>query len=173
MAWTTAPSGALAWTGTSVIRRFVLRGKVAIDQAVEALTELYPSVEAGEFDHPKWEVEIRPYQKKRTPAQNRTIHMWIGQMASHTGATAEDMKDWLKFASGFWPQRQLTVGFETKDIPKSTTQLTAEEMMEVMTHVQAHCAEWGIPITDPIPGEMRELMELVDRERADAEAARH
>ena len=133
-------------------KKFICRGSVVAENALNAIMEMIQTVELNSQPH---EVIIQPHKKKRTLAQNNTLHMWFGEIASFSGHTPDDIKDDMK--DRFYPKHTVPVLDRLVTVPISTTELTCVQMMDVMTQIQAMCAEFGIPITDPVPEEMREL----------------
>ena len=100
--------------------------------------------------------------KKRKPArsQNGTLHMWFGEIANYAGHTADDIKQCLK--QRFGPTKQVEIflsknEIDWHEIPMSTADYSKEQMSEFMQNVQDWCAEFGIPITRPIPEHIRDL----------------
>lgn len=96
-----------------------------------------------------YRVIIEPYRKPRTPPQNRTLHMWINEIAEFVGDSPESIKRWLK--DDHYPKTTVMRFGKIRAEPKSTADLSAEEMTFVMEAVQALCAEYGIPLTQPDP----------------------
>jgi len=105
---------------------------------------------------------IEPYVEKRTLRQNNTLHMWFAEIAEETGHSPDEIKTILK--KKFYPKKTVAVVDELLTVPVSTTELTCAQMMDVMTQVQVFASEFGIPITDPIPEEMRELARRAEEE---------
>lgn len=145
----------------TVNKKFVLRGTVAADNAIQALFELVQNVNLTERPH---EVIIRPHRRMRTGAQNNTIHMWFGEIAEFSGHVADEVKSELK--RRFYPHHEVAMFDQVVWVPKSTKELTCAEMIDVMTQIQAWASEFGIPITDPMPEEMRELAHRAMLEQA-------
>lgn len=133
-------------------RTWILRSDGAtqnvIDAVLEAREDTMRSCTPGM--RPKlWRVILEPYQKPRSLEQNSTIHMWFGEIAEHVGDAPAAVKRWLK--EDFYPRETVLRLGKFRDEPKSTSDLTAQEMTQVMEQIQALCAEYEIPITQPDP----------------------
>lgn len=93
------------------------------------------------------DVVVRPFKSPRSLQQNR--YYWgvaIKIMCDATGHDPELMHEILK--NRFLLQRNFVVG-EFIEAPKSTTQLTTEEMTNYLKNIQQWAAELGIYIPDP------------------------
>ncbi|WP_322884146.1 hypothetical protein U8C35_06345 [Sinorhizobium medicae] len=96
---------------------------------------------------PLMSVEIKPYKKNRSQAQNRLYRMWLGIIAETTGEDDDDLHEQLKAR---------ILGFESKIIlgeavrmPKSTTKITVDEFSHYLNAVEHLATE--LNITLPMP----------------------
>jgi hypothetical protein len=124
-------------------RTWVLRNERVLENALDAV--ISASKESGRL----YRVILEPYKKPRTLQQNSTIHMWMNEIAEFVGDTPESVKRWLK--DDFWPKHTVMRLGRMRTEPKSTADLTREEMISVMDRIQALCANFEIPITQPDP----------------------
>jgi len=133
-------------------RTWILRSEGAMRNAVDAIYQARSITERSlrPGEKPKlFRVILEPYKKPRSLAQNDTIHMWFGEIAEHVGDSPAAVKDWLK--EDFYPRETVVRLGRVRNQPKSTADLTLQEMMQVMEQIQALCAEFEIPITQPDP----------------------
>ena len=92
-------------------------------------------------------VEVKPYKKTRSTAQNRLMWMWYGVIAEHCGNTPDDLHEQMKVR---------VLGLDKKVIlghaiiqPKSTKDLTIDEMTHFLEAIEALAVELGVVL--PIP----------------------
>lgn len=122
---------------------FIIDSKEKRRQAAEYVARLTSS--------PVYCLEIKPYKRNRSQAQNRTMWMWYGAIADHTGNTPEDVHEEMKVRA---------LGLESKIVagqilirPKSTTGLDVEGMSRFMEAIQQLAAE--LDITLPMPDDYK------------------
>ena len=99
-------------------------------------------------------VRVEEYKPARSLSQNAVLHQWFGEIAEHTGHSAEEIKQILKNEYGV----QTFCTFELNRyyyIRQSTAKYTREEMATFMDRVQAWAADFGITLTQPIPDHQR------------------
>lgn len=123
-------------------RTWVLRNPEIVANLEVAIQE---AVDSGNL----FRVTLEPYRKPRSLEQNNTLHMWIHEIATATGHSNEEVKDWIK--NDFYPKKETIAFGSYRVIPKSTSELTLNEMMDVMTQVQAWAINFDIEITEPDP----------------------
>lgn len=92
-------------------------------------------------------VDIKPYKRNRSQAQNRTMWMWYGAIADHVGSTPEEVHEEMKVRA---------LGIESKIVagqvlirPKSTTELDVEGMSRFMEAIQQLAAELEVELPMP------------------------
>ncbi len=93
----------------------------------------------------KWEVIIKPYQKKRTDRQNGLYWVWIGIIADELGYEKDDLHDILR--ERFLPvRREMVLGIERKRLTSTSSRdFTAQMMADYMNHIHRFAAqEFGI-----------------------------
>lgn len=131
-------------------RSWILRSDGAAQNAIDAIQEARQAVEQSckPGMRPRlWRVILEPYRRPRSLEQNSTIHMWFAEIAEHVGDSPEAVKRWLK--DDFYPRQAVIRLGKVRNEPKSTADLTLHEMMQVMEQIQALCADFEIPITQP------------------------
>jgi hypothetical protein len=106
--------------------------------------------------------------ESRTAQQNRTFHMWCGEVAKETGDEPGDVKGYCKAKFGLpimkrdspeWVAKYepiyLPLDYETRirlfEILPMTRKFKLPQMMEFMDAVQRHYLQQGIALTDPDP----------------------
>lgn len=110
-------------------------------------------VEAANFvarlpSSPKYCVEIKPYKRNRTLAQNRTMWMWYHVLADHLGCEPDDVHEQMKVRV-LGVERKVIAG-QACIIPRSTTTLDTTGMARFMDAIEALAAELEVtlPNTD-------------------------
>lgn len=97
-----------------------------------------------------WRIEVGPQIKRRSEQQNRTLHMWINELAKQTGHSPAYMKEFVK--AMFGPlMGEVVRGDQQVHLTKSTADYTVVEMMSLMTQIQAWAAEQEPPLTLTVP----------------------
>lgn len=127
-------------------RSWVLRTDRVLENALDAI------ISASKEQGPLYRVILEPYKKRRSLAQNNTIHMWINEIAEFVGDDPASVKRWLK--EDFWPRHSVMRLGRLRSEPKSTADLDREELSAVMYRVQDLCSRFEIPITDPLPEDL-------------------
>lgn len=87
----------------------------------------------GEMPHP-FSVEVRAGLKKpRSLSQNQLIHMWFGEIAKQTHASADQVKRECKFYQGC----PILIGEDEQfaDFARNLSHLTTEEKIAAMDYV--------------------------------------
>lgn len=103
---------------------------------------------------------------QRSKAQNRTFHMWVGQIAAETGQTQGEAKGEVKFAHGrpilerdnsAWlekwgplykplPYHMQVLAFEAIPV---TSEMTTRQLAEMMEAISKQYRSMGIDLIDP------------------------
>jgi len=94
-------------------------------------------------------VEVKPFVKDRSLAQNRLFHKWVGVLAKATGYEPDEMKDILKHKHLGYKQ---TVNKKTGEIIQTlheTSKLDVKAFTELLEAVERDSAKWGIPLPHP------------------------
>lgn len=89
-----------------------------------------------------WQVEFRPYVKRRNTNQNALLWALNTLIANETGHTPEEIHDFLK--QKFLPPVVVQIGEEMKEVPGSTAKLSTVDFAEYVERVQAFAAELGL-----------------------------
>lgn len=101
---------------------------------------------------PLMSVEIKPYKRNRSEAQNRLMWMWYHIISMDTGQIAEDLHEEMKVR---------VLGVEEKEVlgpygkmvrlivPKSSTKLSTQEMTDFLRAIEALAAELEIILPRP------------------------
>lgn len=93
------------------------------------------------------QVDIKPYRKNRSQAQNRTMWSWLHVLSEHTGYDAEELHELFK--ARFLGVEARDVMWQQVFITKSTTKLTTQQFAEYLNKIEAVAAEMGVRL--PIP----------------------
>ncbi len=103
---------------------------------------------------PVYSVEIKPYKKNRSLAQNRTMWMWYAVLAEHLNCESEDIHEEMKVRV-LGVERRTVLG-QPLIIPKSTTDLDVEGMSRFMEAIQALAADMDVVL--PLPDDFHYAM---------------
>lgn len=119
---------------------FIIDTKDKRTEAAHAVSRLPSS--------PRYSVEIKPYKRTRSLAQNRTMWMWYGVIADYMGCEAEDVHEEMKVRV-LGVERKIVAG-QACIIPKSTTALDVDGMGRFMAAIESLATDLGIilPATD-------------------------
>lgn len=99
---------------------------------------------------PTYCVEIKPYRRNRSQAQNRTMWMWYVVLAEHIGCEPEDVHDQMKVTI-LGVERKVVAG-QALIMPKSTTDLDVEAMGRFMDAIQALADDLEVKL--PMPDDL-------------------
>lgn len=86
-------------------------------------------------------IEIKEYRKPRTLPQNAKCNAMIRELAKEIGYSFDDLKYWLKAEHG--PIREVIINGVVREVPVSTTKYTAEQMTDMIGHIERIGAEMG------------------------------
>lgn len=100
---------------------------------------------------PVHSVEIKPYKRNRSQAQNRTMWMWYGTLADHLGCTAEDVHEQMKIRV-LGVEKKVVAG-QALIMPRSTTDLDVDGMSRFMEAIEVLAAE--LEVTLPMPDDYK------------------
>jgi hypothetical protein len=93
------------------------------------------------------QVEIKPYKKDRSLAQNRLLHKWITIIANDLGYTVKEMKNTFKVE--FLGTDRYMVGTRVIIEPIHTSSLKVKEFTEFLRQIEQFAAENGIRLPFP------------------------
>ncbi|TPL94769.1 hypothetical protein [Mesorhizobium sp. B2-3-10] len=93
---------------------------------------------------PLYSVEIKPYKRVRSQAQNRIMWMWYGVMAEYLGCEPEDLHEQMK-VKVLGVERKFVAG-QVLTYPKSTTTLDVDGMTRFLAAIEALAAELDIKL---------------------------
>jgi hypothetical protein len=126
--------------------KLILRSQLQVDRAVEILQTIPLE--------PLMEVTISKHKDKKSLAQLRTVHMWIKEVQTHYQETEgkffriDAMKEYFKGLFGVIDIVDTPAG--QKEILKSFSDYTVEEMREFMDKMNHYCgSELRIFLTIP------------------------
>ncbi len=101
----------------------------------------------------KWGVEVKPYKKNRSLAQNRTMWLWLGLIADFMGESPEDLHDLFKMQ--FLGYEEKLIAGETVRRLRSTASLSTLEFQGYMTKIEAVAKELFIVL--PYPDDYKDM----------------
>lgn len=122
---------------------FIIDSKDKRRQAAEYVARLTSS--------PVQCVEIRPYKRNRSQAQNRTMWMWYGTLADHLGCEPEDVHEQMKIRV-LGVEKKVVAG-QALIMPRSTTDLDVDGMSRFMEAIEVLAAE--LEVTLPMPDDYK------------------
>jgi hypothetical protein len=93
------------------------------------------------------EVNIKPYKKSRSNAQNRLLWSWYNELEDVTGYKADDLHELLKVR--FLGTEEKEIWGEKLTVAKSTTKLTTTEFTEYLEKVEMLANELNITLPKP------------------------
>lgn len=92
-------------------------------------------------------VEVKPYKKNRSVRQNNTMWMWYSVLSKHTGIDPEDLHDEMKARVLGWTTK--IIQGQEREVLKSTTKLSTNEMAKFMTAIEALAMELNVQLPMP------------------------
>lgn len=103
---------------------------------------------------PIYSVEIKPYKRNRSLAQNKTMWMWYGVLADHLGCEPEEVHEQMK-VTVLGVERKIVAG-QALIVPRSTTDLNTDGMSRFMEAIIALAAD--LDVTLPMPDDLQYAM---------------
>ncbi len=88
---------------------------------------------ADKLDGKPYTVTIKRFHRPRSFDQNKKFHAMVRDLAEYTGYGEAELKDILK--RQFLPMKVLTIGSHKYEAPKSTAELTVNEMADLIERV--------------------------------------
>lgn len=98
------------------------------------------------LDGKPYTVTIEKFKRPRTKPQNAKLHAMIRDMALHCGYPEPQMKDIVK--AEFAPMKTVKIGDREVAIPKGTSEMSVDEISDLMESLYAIGAEIGCVFTD-------------------------
>lgn len=101
---------------------------------------------------PDQRLQIKRHDKSRSEDQQALLHTIIRKMASQTGAGEDYMKQEVlkRNCEGIFPHwphdLQKKMNGETAMVPMSESKLTKRDESQLIEHLYALCAEWGVEL---------------------------
>lgn len=92
----------------------------------------------------RWTVKVEEYKPKRSLAQNRLFHAWIGEWAKIRGENPERLKILIKDHLGMYQYETHPKTGETIAAMRSTSDLTVEEFTGLIHQTEILAAQQGI-----------------------------
>ncbi len=92
-------------------------------------------------------VEIKPYRKNRSGAQNRLLWSWYGILAGVTGYTTKELHE--QFKVRLLGVEERTVYGKNLVLPKSSADLDTKEFTDFLTKIEMVAIEMGITLPHP------------------------
>ena len=127
-------------------KTFILRSRQIRDNCLGFIRDL--SLDTA------MQVEIKPYKKNRTLAQNRLLWLWNTEIADHiyesTGErySPEEVHEWMK--AHFLPVRTISIDNEAVLIRRSTRDMNTKELTEYLEQIDFYAgANLGLQLTHP------------------------
>lgn len=108
------------------------------------------------FEGKRVEIRIEKLRSKRSSAQNRLFHMYVGIIAKELGYEFEEMKDILKYKFLLKEKVDEKTGEVFKYLGH-TSRLSKSEFADLVTGVIQFAAEYGITL--PLPGEQFKIFD--------------
>lgn len=103
----------------------------------------------------EWCVEIKPYRRKRTQAQNNTLWMWCRVIGNELGIGEKELHEQLKIKI-LGVEKKQVLG-QTLILPKSSADLTPREMADFLDAVDQFAKELDINL--PYPDDLKFIMD--------------
>jgi hypothetical protein len=95
-----------------------------------------------------WQIDIKPYKKNRTLAQNNLMWLWLTCIGSEIGYTENEMYDIM--VDKFLPDETIEYGGKQIKKNKSTSRLKVKEFTVFLEHVDRWAvSEMGIILPCP------------------------
>lgn len=93
------------------------------------------------------QVEIKPYRRNRSTAQNRLMWMYYGVIAHHIGCEPEDLHEQMKIKV-LGTVRKVILG-QAIIMPVSTTTLDVDGMIRFLEAIEALALDLDITLPNP------------------------
>jgi hypothetical protein len=138
----------------------ILKAKKAPQGKIELIGSTWPRVVAWMKEGVEYTLEIKKPTKSRTLPQNRTYHMlreWWRQRMLEDGNvfTPSESETMFKYWLGWYDEVEYITKdgeVQTKEIPRSTHDLTTEQFSELFTLIATRAQEWWpetqLPVID-------------------------
>jgi hypothetical protein len=103
-----------------------------------------------------WEINIKPYAKKRSEAQNRTYWAFLNVMAEHTGHDKDDLHEIFK--AEFLGMKTVKAMGKIAILPRGTSELTTKEFADYLRKIEDVAVNMGIRL--PYPDDYKFVTEI-------------
>lgn len=104
-------------------------------------------IKALNIDKP-WQMELKPYRKNRSLAQNNLYRMWVEVIANELGYTHDEMHAIL--SNMFGEKETVEFNGDIVEVIKSTIKLTTKEFTDRLENIDRWAAgEMGIVLPSP------------------------
>lgn len=120
---------------TALKFRTLTNGKFSFDQTVNLIQQVWDTSHTHE-------VIVRPYKYSRSLEQNNMFHGLCREIASETGNTVAEIKDYCK--ENFLGVSSYEFNGEVKHRLLSTNELTTDQMSDLIARTEGLAAELGI-----------------------------
>lgn len=113
---------------------------VKTDQDRENVIKRIQGLEAGK----RWQIEIKPYKKARSLAQNALMWMWYTEIQRHILLTkgedysVDDIHEYFKQA--LLPKRVINFKNKVVHVQRGTSDLNIQEMTDYLFQLDRWCA---------------------------------
>ena len=118
---------------------FIVKDSSILGNAIAFISKL-------DFFKP-WLIDIKPYKKNRSTAQNRLYWKWLEIISAETGYTRDELHELFK---------RVYLGSEDKiilgkqiNIAKSTTGLSTTDFTNFLISIEAEAMDLGITLPHP------------------------
>lgn len=119
-----------------------------VDGVLQKNIKLLISEELKHFEGKRVKVTIERATGKRSSAQNRMFHMWVGILSKELGIEFEEMKDILKFKF-LQGEKVLEATGEVVKYLRHTSHLSKLEFADLCNAVMQFSAELGVILPTP------------------------
>lgn len=147
-------------------RALVVRGPEDVRRAREEFRRMFRQcMQAGVA----MQFKVEPHQPPKSTSQRNTVHMWFGEIASQTGSSTREVKDFLaeEFLGTVFTELTLPSGeIVTRERRRSTEDLNRVAYTEFMDRIWAWAAENDLYLTEPDADHWKRWREAAAREDA-------
>jgi hypothetical protein len=99
------------------------------------------SFKSNMVDGRPYEIQVKPFKRKRTLDQNAKMHVMMRELAAHIGYSDSEFKDFVKLEYG--PKQVSRIGDKDYLLPKSTRDYNVAECGEIIEILYMLAAECG------------------------------
>lgn len=106
-------------------------------------------------------IELKKVEPSRSGAQNRYLHLILGFLGMEIGEDMETVKDMYKMVNKHLYYRQHEIFGVKFKTPRSSADLTVDEMSESIDHFREWSAKQGYPL--PAATDQKWLLDIEER----------